>query len=188
MVKDRPRVRGSARNWEDLFNVAATALAAYARAFSRRLREGDIIEDCIKDVVALGITPDGWADKLDNLSILNGIGSTDPYYTALPVGSDDRAMALALNLTIGSNFSQGLPTTAVSSANDNRVWIDPRKVNFGDPSGASGFIAHEALHKFSGLIDTTIQKKLGLPAGPSVNISERLAQDCFPGPSSILLP
>jgi RHS repeat-associated protein len=175
--------------WEDMFDVAATALGGYASAFAGRLRGGDISEDCTKDIVTLGITPDDWADKLNSLSLQNGIGSKVPYAEALPIGSAARARALELNLTIGSNFSQGGPTTAVSSANDNRVWIDPRKVNFGDPSGASGFIAHEALHKFSGLIDTTIQGKLGLPVGAaSVNISERLARDCFPGPSSILLP
>ncbi len=74
--------RGTSRNvgialkqtdiWEDMFDVAATALGAYARAFSERLRGGDISEDCTNDIVALGVSPDDWADKLDSLSLENG--------------------------------------------------------------------------------------------------------------------
>jgi RHS repeat-associated protein len=174
--------------WDDMFDVAANALGAYARAFSGRLRGGDISEDCTKDIVALGITPDDWADKLDSLSLQNGIGSRVPYGEALPVGSPDRAVAQQRNLTIGSNFSQGSGTVAISSVNDGRVWIDPRRVNPGDQIAGSALIAHETLHKF-GLLDNQIQQKLGIAVGAaSVNISEKLTKDCFPGAPGILLP
>ena len=171
-----------------LFTLDSAVLRQFAGEFGKRLRSGDISEDCAKDIVALGIAPDDWADKLDNLSILMGLGSTDPYYTALPVGSPERAVAQQRNLTIGSNFSPTSGTVAISSVNDNRVWIDPMKINPGNRPAASALIAHEALHKF-GLLDPQIQQKLGIPVSPaSVNISEKLTSDCFPGPTAILLP
>jgi hypothetical protein len=164
--------------WDDMFDIAATALYQYAGGFSKRLREGDIPEDCMKDIVALGITPEAWAGVLDDLVIQNGIGSKEPYYTALPVGSIDRKVAEDRKLTVGSNFG-GSRIRAISSVNDNRVWIDPRLVNPGDWSLSSGLIAHEALHKFPGLIDTEIQARLGLPVGAaSENIGLKLAADC----------
>lgn len=172
---------------EDLFEVALGALNTYADGFAKRLRDGDISQDCIDDIVKLGITPDQWADTLDNLSIRNGVGSREAYYEALPVGSLDRQVAQQRGLTVGGNFSQGSGTTAISSANDNRVWIDPRRVNPGDRIASSALVAHEALHKLN-LLDGQIQRRLGLPDTASVNISEKLGKDCFSGPAVNLLP
>ena len=49
-----------------LFQIQATTLQAYANRFVTRLRNGDLSEDCIKDSVNLGITPDQWADALNS--------------------------------------------------------------------------------------------------------------------------
>jgi hypothetical protein len=166
--------------WEDMFDIDTTALYAYAKSFSGRLRDGGISTECQKDIVDLGISPDVWADKLDSIVLLNGIGDSSRYAEVLPLGSLERETAQQRNMTVGSNFGQGSGTVAISSVNDSRVWIDPRRVNPGDPIAGSALMAHEALHKF-GLLDGKLQDLLHLPRGASVNISEKLGQDCFPG-------
>jgi hypothetical protein len=65
----------------------------------------------------------------------------------------------------------------------------PSLVNARDFSGSSALIAHEVLHNL-GMIDPTIQTKLGIDVTPiSSNIGDKLQSDCFPGPSGpSLLP
>jgi RHS repeat-associated protein len=168
-----------------LFSVAATALQAYAVDFADRLRNGDISEACMRDIVALEIDPEEWASALEGLSIELGIGSNEPYYLHLAVGSEERATAQDRNLTIGDNFGSNSTVVAISSANTNQVWINPRLVNPGERSRSSALIAHEALHKLGpSLTDQEIQRRLGLEVGAaSANIGGRLAASCFSGPS-----
>jgi len=142
-----------------LFNVDSIALKAYGGQFSKRLRNGDIFEDCVKDIVNLQITPEQWADALDNVSVLNGPTSAESLAGTLPVGSIERQVAQDRNLTVGGQFGPG--TVAWSSANDNRVWINPFYVNAGDALEGSSLIAHETLHNL-GLIDSVIQGSSGL--------------------------
>jgi len=58
---------------------------------------------------------------------------------------------------------QDMRTTAYTSVNDNRVYINPLMIVSGATTVNSGLLVHEALHTF-GLIDPVIQTALfGLP-------------------------
>ena len=131
-----------------MFDNAAAAFVTYAAIFATRLRTSEISEECSKDIDALEITANAWADVLENLSIHNGIGSKEPYYTALPVGSPERRVAQERNLTVGSNFGRGSGVVAVSSVNDNRVWIDPRRSYRKLSATCSRSVAQVWLHRY----------------------------------------
>jgi len=75
----------------------------------------------------------------------------------------------------------------MASVNGPQVWISPFLVNPGNTQADSALIAHGTLHNL-GLIDSTIQQDLGLPVtNNTVNISNKLQADCFPGPPGIIL-
>jgi hypothetical protein len=66
------------------------------------------------------------------------------------------------------------------------VWINPFRVNPGDSQADSALVAHETLHNL-GLTDTVIQQDLGIAVTPiTLNISNKLQHDCFPGGSGII--
>ena len=76
----------------------------------------------------------------------------------------------------------------MASVNGPQVWISPFLVNPGNTQADSALIAHGTLHNL-GLIDSTIQQDLGLPVtNNTVNIANKLQQDCFPGPPGNIMP
>jgi hypothetical protein len=159
-----------------LFDVAKTALSQYAGNLAKRLRNDQVSADCAEDIFKLGITPDQWADALEKVDILNGIGSTVLAWTTMSPQDPGYQTAKDRNITIGNQF--GPNQNAWGSAVDNRVWINPNTVNPGTFSSA-GLIAHETLHNL-GLLDPDIQGKLGLTVQPGTrNISDKLGKDCF---------
>jgi RHS repeat-associated protein len=166
-----------------LFTMDVLALKADARNLAGDLLTGDLPENCAKDIVALGITPEQWANALNNVSIQFGPGSQVPLASTLPVGSTEWQIALNRSLVVGGEFSdpQSL-TTAWSSVNAGLVWINPMLVNIGNVLGATALIAHETLHNL-GLLDSTIQKDLGLAvtSNDTTNITKKLEDDCLPG-------
>jgi hypothetical protein len=135
----------------------------------------------------LGITPEDWAGALENVSVLNGIGSQVPLASTLPNGSAAQQFAQSKGMTVGQTFSAGSGQVAMASVNGPQVWINPFLVNPGDTQADAALIGHETLHNL-GLTDATIQHDLGLPVtNNTVNISNKLQQDCFPGPPGIIL-
>jgi hypothetical protein len=169
-----------------LFRIEVLALKGDAKDFADDLLTGNIPAPCAADLGKLGITPDQWAAALNNVSILNGLGSTVPLASTLPYGSDAWQTAQNLNLTVGGQFvvtsSSASITVAWSSVNAGLVWINPYYVNPGNFLAASALIAHETLHNL-GLLDPTIQTDLGLAVSSSNtdNIPVALQADCFPG-------
>jgi RHS repeat-associated protein len=162
-----------------LFPVASAALDAYAQKFADRLRNESFSDSCAKDIENLQITPEQWADALDSVYIINGVGDNEDYYPALPVGSIERQTAQDRGLTISQQFGVDSGNVAIASVNSNQVWINPTLVNPGDVLAGSSLIAHETLHNL-GLTDPTIQTRLGIPVTSlTVNISDKLGQDCF---------
>ena len=63
-----------------MFSIVQTALSQYANSFAAALESGSVSPDspCGKDITALGITADAWAQALVNVSILFGPGSSVP--------------------------------------------------------------------------------------------------------------
>jgi len=172
--------------------LVSTALKDAAAGFAAALLSGLFTQECGADMYALGISPEDWAAKLTSVSTVSGPGSTDPVAPTLPSGQLQPQNVD--KVTIGMQFTGG--TGAISDPNGPKVYINPYAPGM-DPANAqamAGTIAHETLHKLgSGLAaDTTIQGILGLTVDEhnSQNISDRLAQDCFPmTPSApILLP
>jgi hypothetical protein len=156
------------------------------------LTSDNIPTDCAEDIGKLGITPGEWATALDKVTVLNGIGSQVLLASVLPAGSPAQITAQQRNLTVGSEFASTSGTSltvALSSVNGPQVWINPGFVNPADYLTDSALIAHETLHNL-GLLDDKIQGLLGIDVTPiSVNITDKLRTDCFPGvPGPSLLP
>jgi hypothetical protein len=105
----------------------------------------------------------------------------------MPNGSEQQQVAASANQTIGSIFATDPGTVAWSSVNGPQVWINPLLVNPGDAQQDLALIAHETLINL-GLQDPTIQQDLGIAVTPySVNINQKLQNDCFPGPPGNIL-
>jgi RHS repeat-associated protein len=176
------------RRMQSLYALFAPILKNSASAFAEQIRNGDIPGDCQQDLFKLvdnlGVDLVKWTNALDNVSILLGPGSTDAQAPTLPAGDPAIKIATDRNLTIGSVFNDK-GTSAYSSANDNRVWINPTLIN---PLLSSGLIAHEALHNI-GFTDVQIQAALGLKVDPqnTKNITDQFSKDCFGGLDGILL-
>jgi len=174
-----------------LYAMDARALTTYARQFAKALLSENIPTDCAGDIANLGITPEEWAGALDSVSVLNGIGSQVSLASTLPNGSVQQQVAQSSGITVGQTFSAGSSGSlqvAMASVNGPQVWINPFLVNPGDTQADSALIAHETLHNL-GLTDTTVQQDLGIPVtNNTVNISNKLQQDCFPGPPGNIMP
>jgi RHS repeat-associated protein len=178
---------GGGSNRSALYKLDAAALAADASQFASDLLNDMISADCAGDMADLGITPEDWAGALENVSVLNGIGSQVPLASTLPNGSAAQQFAQSKGMTVGQTFSAGSGQVAMASVNGPQVWINPFLVNPGDTQADAALIGHETLHNL-GLTDATIQHDLGLPVtNNTVNISNKLQQDCFPGPPGIIL-
>jgi RHS repeat-associated protein len=186
-----PSKGGSGNPIGVFYAVDAHVLATLARRFAQALLSENFSADCAGDIAALGITPEQWAGALDNVSVLNGIGSQASLASALTDGSAAQQIAQSKGMTVGQTFlagSSGSLQVAMASVNGPQVWINPLLVNPGNAPANSGLIAHETLHNL-GLLDPTIQQDLGIPVtNNTVNISNRLQQDCFPGPPGTVLP
>ena len=170
-----------------IFNLDAKVLTADANQFASDLISENLPADCAGDMAALGITPEQWESALENVSILNGIGSQVPLASTLTNGSAPQQVAQSIGETVGQSFSTDPLQVAMASVNGPQVWISPFLVNPGNTQADSALIAHGTLHNL-GLIDSTIQQDLGLPVtNNTVNISNKLQADCFPGPPGIIL-
>jgi len=171
-----------------LYAIDALALTTYAHQFAQALLSENFSSDCAADIVSLGITPEQWAGALDNVSVLNGIGSQVSLASTLPNGSAAQQKAQSGGFTVGQTFSSDPGQVALASVNGPQVWINPSMVNPGNTQADFGLIAHETLHNL-GLIDPTIQQDLGIPVtNNTVNIANKLQQDCFPGPPGNIMP
>jgi RHS repeat-associated protein len=173
--------------------LVSAVLKDAAAQFAAALLSGLFTEECGADMYALGISAEDWAAKLTSVSIVLGPGSTDPVAPTWPSGQPQPQNID--KVTVGTQFTKG--TGAISDPNGPKVYINPYSPGM-DPANAqamAGMIAHETLHKLGpGMaVDTDIQGVLGLTVDEhkTQNISDQLAQDCFPmTPSAapILLP
>jgi len=172
-----------------LSSIVQSSLQAGAKAFAYMLRGDYESTNCVQDMLKLRITPDQWASALENADIEDGTTSTVPLWTTM--SQDDAGYQWAVNhpnFTVSDQFKNpGL--NAWSSAVGNQIWFNPQNINPGDVYAVDSLIAHEALHNL-GLLDPTIQSKLGLVVGPdTTNISRQIAIDCLgSGPTGTLLP
>ena len=137
---------------------------------------------CTATLALIRMTPAGLRAAATQAVFVNGIGNGTPYaslFANSPLPFVARAAA-GLPGTIGDQFRMNPGLVALAEPGGRNIYINPALINPADARGNRGFVAHETTHNVTGLGDENLQSRLGLPITPiSVNISNRLIQDCF---------
>lgn len=145
---------------------------------------------CQKDLNALGVSPAQLQKAASGTTFQDGLTSSANYAQAV-WGNSPAYNANKVkygNLTVSGFFAANPATVAVAQSPGNTIYVDPSYVNSSSGTTLDGMVVHEMVHNITGNVDTTLQDQLNtvLPngqkltvGGPSVNITNQLAKDCF---------
>ena len=136
---------------------------------------------CDKDLTAVGTQlasiqtaalqvqfSDGTASGVTMGSLL--INGTDPNITAADVANPQ---------TVAGYLQDNPPTSAVSQLGGNNVYLNPNLFTQFGNGYQIAIVMHELLHNATSQDDGQLQDDLGLPHGPSKNVTLKLLADCF---------
>jgi hypothetical protein len=170
------------------FPVARTSLesllAGFAGYFSEMSSDNSPLQSpCEGDLAAAGVTPDEVAEEAGETQILNGMsafqaGSQAGLYANTPLFGAEQAQVGDESIAQFMSLNPGV--VAESQLGGTSIYINASYVNGYGIGQQEGLLLHEMLHNMTGLVDGSLQALLGLTVGaPSVNISNKLQQDCF---------
>ena len=139
--------------------------------------------ECSETLAALGVTRERIIEAVNNVVILNGIGSSVTMISLFPKDSSPYLLQENIDNDLGhpqtvNELFAGGNVKALAELNGPRVFIRPGHVSGLSPNQAGGLIMHEVLHNL-GLTDGQIKSNLWLPGLGTKVINDKLLADCF---------
>jgi RHS repeat-associated protein len=172
-------IRRGDDDWQKAFQAINTALDVV-----KKLSLADD-SDCSQLFDAVGVSASAFVGAVNSLQVINGSGSAYPFWMLARQNKDIlifKAFHRNYPGSVGSRLNRGTNVTAVAETPGNLVFFNPSIVNSPDlsTSDRAGTVTHELFHNITGLLDSQLQERLGLPTDqPSGNISELITRKCF---------
>jgi RHS repeat-associated protein len=155
-------------------------LLTAAKNLEKQGKEGKLDSGaCATLLAALGITGNDVAAGAANAVFYDGTTSNASFSSLYENTAAGRTVAAQYaGITVAGHFATHPGTAAMAQLNGNNVYVNPSLIA---SAGALGTVFHEVIHNVSGLVDSEIQRRLGLPESSiTSNITAKLMQDCFP--------
>jgi hypothetical protein len=160
------------------YDLARKYLQKSIENIFQQQRNGGFGADCDKTMAALGTSMGELVGRINTTHIIDGSSSRRPVAT-LALG--DNIGSILPMPTVAQVMSLNPGINAMGQLGGDKIFINPEAtLNSGVDQNAARFL-HELIHNQTGMLDTTIQRKLGLTEDRSntENITQKIQADCI---------